>query len=51
MDGFDRRVYDPISVHVDLDAVANREIIYTSFGFVIFGWLFLRFHSIRASPS
>jgi hypothetical protein len=50
-DGFDRRVYDPTSVHVDLDAVANREIIYTSFGFVICGWLFLHFHSNRASPS
>jgi len=35
----------------DLDAVANREIIYISFGLVIFGWLFLRFHSVRASSS
>jgi hypothetical protein len=44
-------VYDPPLVHVDPDVVANREIIHISFGFVIFGWLFLRFHSIRASSS
>jgi hypothetical protein len=44
-------VDNPTSVHVDLDAVAHREIIYISFGFVIFGWLFLRFHSFRASSS
>ena len=38
-------------IYVDLDVVANREIIYISFGFVVFGWLFLRFHSFRASSS
>jgi hypothetical protein len=49
--GLDCSIDNSASVHVDLDVVANREIIYISFGFVVFGWLFLRFHSFRASSS